>query len=617
MGDVIIMVDEIICKLGLYDIPVLQKQLDFNVDLLKSNIALFASTQSGKTNLIRLIINILHKKMTVDTEQIFILDFGGALLEYQNMPLVSAYFDNSNEEYVKRVFKILEVKLKDNTSMLGNVGFSQKKDGDQPKHITFFIDNFNAFLDEPRYSGYHEKFARLCRDGLSKGISIVITASDTKGTYSYLNNFSQKIALSLTEEKYSELFGRKVTSIGNIPGRGFANITMKFADVNRTYDVNAPYEIHCSYAEPLSNLEFQKKLYEKYGNPDETGKFPKQVIKYKLFLSPFNKDAYYTLLGKGNDGTENDRYKVSVGLDYVDFQPVICNFDQSRFLAIYSKRDFGREDLINRLVDKLMESEGRKLVLFDDGRGGLNDIHEKYPSAKYISKYDVINVCTWVEADSQQPSNETRILNHTSAASSFMGISADRTTVNDKTSDASGFKIKPKKVSPMQQFLHYIHEECMDIGNFAGPLYTGKEIIYRERSKMIPIGCEDSNPDPTLFIIQSKLTYSTVQENKVLLEYILPMLSDIAEDRDYIFIFTDVKKIADNDMNDKFNSIIRSIFVLDNIAEFVSERGQKTLLGEMDVKTLKADYAKCEKGDAYYYDVEADDLLKLKIIQEV
>ena len=246
-----IMIEKIVCKLGRYDIPVLQKQLDFNVDLLKSNIVLFGATQSGKTNLIRLIVNILHKKMTVETEQIFILDFGGALAEYQHMPLVSAYFDNSNEEYVKRVFKILEEKLKENTRKLGGVGFSKKSDENQPKHITFLIDNFNAFLDEPRYSGYQEKFARLCRDGLSKGISIVITASDTKGTSTYLNNFSQKIAISLPDDKYAEIFGRKVTSIGNIPGRGFANVTHKFPDITGTFDMNAPYEVHCSFAEPL------------------------------------------------------------------------------------------------------------------------------------------------------------------------------------------------------------------------------------------------------------------------------------------------------------------------------------------------------------------------------
>ena len=35
----------------------------------------------------------------------------------------------------------------------------------------------------------------------------------------------------------------------------------------------------------------------------------------------------------------------------------------------------------------------------------------------------------------------------------------------------------------------------------------------------------------------------------------------------------------------------------------------------MDVKALKEDYARCEKGDGYYYDVEADRLMKLKVIK--
>lgn len=35
----------------------------------------------------------------------------------------------------------------------------------------------------------------------------------------------------------------------------------------------------------------------------------------------------------------------------------------------------------------------------------------------------------------------------------------------------------------------------------------------------------------------------------------------------------------------------------------------------MDVKTLKEDYARCELGDGYFYDVEADKLSKLKFIK--
>ena len=110
--------------------------------------------------------------------QVFILDFGGALAEYKDFPLVSAYFDNSNEEYVKRVFRIMDNILKDNIKQLNGKNY---RDSDiQPIHTTFIIDNLNAFIDEPRYSAYHEKLAKLCRDSLSRGITIVVTASETK-----------------------------------------------------------------------------------------------------------------------------------------------------------------------------------------------------------------------------------------------------------------------------------------------------------------------------------------------------------------------------------------------------------------------------------------------------
>ena len=106
--------NKMICTLGKFDIPIIQMQPPFNVDLLDANIALFGTAMSGKTTFLKTLINILHKQYNEKQEQIFLLDFGGALSEYREFPLVSAYFDNSNEEYVKRVFKILENILKEN-----------------------------------------------------------------------------------------------------------------------------------------------------------------------------------------------------------------------------------------------------------------------------------------------------------------------------------------------------------------------------------------------------------------------------------------------------------------------------------------------------------------------
>ena len=231
-----------LCGIGKYDIPSKQRQSTFYVNLINSNIAIFGSALSGKTNLLKLIINCLHKKSDENNEQIFILDFSGALQEYRGMPLVSAYFDNSNEEYVKRVFRILETVLKNNVKKLGSRNFAAGRNAELP-HTTFIIDNLNAFVDEARYSAYHEKFGRLCRDGRSRGISIVFTATDTKGLTRYLLSFEQKIALNLSQEKCTEIFGVKSEPLGNIAGRGYANVTERPDGIIGTFNLNAPYEV--------------------------------------------------------------------------------------------------------------------------------------------------------------------------------------------------------------------------------------------------------------------------------------------------------------------------------------------------------------------------------------
>lgn len=216
-------INKMLCTLGRFDIPIIQMQPPFIVDLLDSNLILFGSSMSGKTTLLRTLVNILHKQYNDRQEQVFILDFCGALSDYKEFPLVSAYFDNANEEYVKRVFKIMDNILKDNVKMLNGKNYRDAEK--QPIHTTFIIDNVNAFMDEPRYTAYQEKLAKLCRDGLSKGITIVVTAAETKGLNSYLGSFKQKIAFEMPPDKYTDIFTGKVGQIGNNPGHGFANVT--------------------------------------------------------------------------------------------------------------------------------------------------------------------------------------------------------------------------------------------------------------------------------------------------------------------------------------------------------------------------------------------------------
>ena len=57
------MVKEIICRIGKYDVPVIQKQPDFNINLLQSNVALIGSPQSGKSNLLYAVVSQMKERM--------------------------------------------------------------------------------------------------------------------------------------------------------------------------------------------------------------------------------------------------------------------------------------------------------------------------------------------------------------------------------------------------------------------------------------------------------------------------------------------------------------------------------------------------------------------------
>lgn len=573
-----------LCTLGRFDIPIIQLQPPFVVDLLDSNIILFGSAMSGKTTFIKTLVNILHKQFGENQEQVFMLDFGGALSEYRDMPLVSAYFDNSNEEYVKRIFKIMDNLLKENVKTLNGKNYRESEDN-QPIHTTFIIDNINSFIDEPRYTAYHEKLAKLCRDGLSKGITIVLTASETKGVISYLGSFKQKIAFEMPPDKYADVFIGKVGLIGNNPGHGFANVTIKPEGITGTFRMNLPYEVQCIKAETFQEKDIDKKtdkdslfltnLKKKFIFHEDTEDYSKCVKKYQTFPKELTKEEY-EILKQNSNNEEQFKLPVSVGLDYVNFYPVKADLEKSHVTAIYGKKEFGKTNLLNLLINGFVDQKrDSRIVFFDDGRDQLKDIYEKYKS-----------------------SAECVLINKFESKDLLM---KDDTVIN-------------KKLSPLQQFYLYLNQNYLEIDKkFMAGIYGVSDQLSREYNN-IP-GCSIEESPFTVFVIQSKLVYLNTAEGKRFINSIFPQLVAVAEERGYSFIFSDVQKISDGEQNSFFNNIVSTSFLLDNIAEFAGERGQKTIFGNMDIKSLKEDYARCELGDGYFYDVEADKLLKLKFIK--
>lgn len=563
------------CTLGKFDIPIIQKQPPLIVDILDANIIVFGSSMSGKTSFIKNLINVLHKKYDEKNERIFILDFGGALTDYRNMPLVSAYYDNSNEEYVKRIFRIMDNILKENIKELNGRNF-REAENNQPVHTTFFIDNFNAFAEEQRYSLYHEKFAKLCRDGLSKGISIVVTAGETKGLSQYLANFRQKIAFEMPADKYPEIFISKVGIIGNNPGHGFANVTIKPEGVTGTFRMNLPYEVQCCFPEAATdeNSKFLAALRKKFRYNEESRSYEKCVKKYLTFPKELTRSIYREYI---DDNAVNTAASVlCAGLDYVDFKPVAVDYEKSHVVAIYGKKEFGKTNLLNLMTDDLAAKiPGVRFVFLDDGREQLAPVYKRFRDNVDCVMFDKFDKVQLIRKD--------------------------------------GTEIQ-KKLSPLEQFFVYLNENYIEFDKRMLASYFDLSDQLKKDYENVP-DCMNEVTPFTVFIIQSKLIYLNTLEGKRFMSSVLPQMAAVAEERKYLFIFSDVQKLNEAELNSIFNNQISVGFLLDNIAKFAGERGQRTIFGNMDVKYLKEEYAKCELGDGYCYDTEADKLQKLKFIK--
>jgi len=508
-------------QVGIYDDPKNQRQAIFELDLQKSNIIVFGSAMSGKTTFIKSLLVKMHEQYTPQTENVYIIDFSGALLRYKDLGFVCACFDNSNEENIRRLFNKLESILYANTKILGGVNFPEYKKENKPAHTTFVIENFNGFLMDKRYESYQETLMKLCREGLSKGITIILTATDTSGGVNrFISGFGQKISFEMPADKLMEIFNTKVNPPMNLQGRGLANIE------NNVFEFQAflPFK-----DEDEGFQVFQERINSNISVAD----IPK-LVSFDGELTPANFDDYATGI---EDATTNKiQHLVTVGLDYYDMKSVSVDLYKTPSIGIYGKRQSGKTNLLWLLVEsaiKLRNDMGLRFVLFEDGRKQLSGI------------------VAFLESN---------------------GINFEIIT----------------QVNDMKNYL-------FDEGYY--------------KTEYDDIALKD-NPF-TVFIIQNKTTY-TDKANDLMRKTFPEMLSE-AENK-WMFIYSDIKNITEMDMRNPFNDSLSVAFLLDNIGDFVSDRGSKTIFGAMDAKELKETYARIEKGDGYFYDIESDELLKLKFI---
>lgn len=542
--------------LGICDNPQKQSQPILKVDLLKNNIVIFGGPMSGKTTFIKSLLVRIQEAVNPEKEEenTYIIDFGGALAQYGALSTVCACFDNSNEENVRRIFKKVESQLEKNSKDLKGqnfVDYINKKSNERKSipHITLIIDNVNAFLADERYSTYQESLLKLCRDGLSKGLSVILSATDTtNGLGKFLSTFGEKIAFEMPVEKYIDIFGRKIVQPMILKGRGAASVGLDILE----FQAFLPFEDEERDFQP-----FVDKIKEKYVNISESDKL--KGFDGDLTIDNF---ADYSNNSVSCEDCITSEDTVVLGLDYYEHMPITINLDEVRTIAIYGKRAFGKTNLLNLMLNSIYKSHpDYRFIFIDDGRKQLEKIYKSLFEGE----------------------NNVYLTNVEDMKRYFTDNGyANMPTLNQNNRPAS----QPPP-NPMQQRPPINHNMM-------------PQTTQRFEEKENPF---------TVFVVQSKALFSNPVMNK------FPELASKAEEKGYLFIFSDVRKFTDPSVTGPFNNMISTAFLLDNISEFVGDRGSKSVFGEMDPKELKTQYAKCELGDGYCYDIERDELKKMKFIK--
>ena len=363
-------------ELGIYDNPFKQNPpvLTVKVNLFKNNIVIFGLPGSGKTTFIQNLIIRLHENAINSNikECIYILDFGGDLWEYAYLPCIGGYFSDLDVENIKRIFKVLKKRIE---SDIFDIQESNT-------HITLIIENLNAFVDSEKYRIYNDLLLNICRDGISKMISVVFSSNDINGVEKFTSTINVKASFDLPDEKLKYIFNSSIPEFVRIPGRGIINLNSSIHE----FQSFLPFE---SDIEFMTFKDYAYKAISDTNIPHKMERFG-EVLDFINFRNYCNELTSYENCNANPD-------KAVLGLDYHDHEPVQLNIKKSRCIAMYGKRKKTKMNCLVLLVKNYIEKKKcSTIVLYDDSRNELAELNDFiYKNYKNINLYPFSDSAYW------------------------------------------------------------------------------------------------------------------------------------------------------------------------------------------------------------------------------
>ena len=363
-------------SVGRYDDPEHQKQDDISFDLTNGNLMIIGSAQMGKTSALQMIVRNLSERYTSSEVNIYILDFASMILKhFEKLDHVGGVAISSEQEKVQNLFRMLLTEIGERKKELLYNGVSSYAEylnaGEKElPQIVLILDNFTAFSE--LYEEESEYLLKLCREGFSVGISVIIANGHTTGLgYRYMSNFANRMSFYCYDSgEYSDLFDYCRMTIPGIPGRGLVRLDKRILEFQGYLAFEGEREIDRVNAIKEVIEQINKQNQEKPAR-----KIP--VVPEILVRSELQKEE---------PGVFEHPYVIPVGMDYSSMNVLSVDLATCGAIGVFGQKKMGKSNFVMNIVHTLLEKPNlhpTEIYILDDFRKKM----ELLKTCEAVKKY--------------------------------------------------------------------------------------------------------------------------------------------------------------------------------------------------------------------------------------
>lgn len=329
---------------GYYDNPSRQLQEITELNLTQNNVLITGTTQSGKTNLLQVIIRAVTDLYTPESVNIYILDFASMVLKrFENLVYVGGVITLREDDTMKSFMKMIMEELEHRKDTLSEKGYGSyavyRESGESEiPQIILMLDNMAAFRET--FPQYEEAFLTLCREGVAVGISVVVTSTQANAMgFRILSNFGKRIALySNDSSTYGQLFDRCRIKPDNTAGRFLTEIDKEI------------YEGQSFVAFESEKESSKMKEIDKFITDINEKHKGSSAAKFEVLPEIVTK-AYL----KEKEPESRLPYAITVGVDYLSIGIKTINIAENNIWGVLEKEHSGTSNFMKYLIQSLVD----------------------------------------------------------------------------------------------------------------------------------------------------------------------------------------------------------------------------------------------------------------------